>query len=194
MLSAATLPAATARMTVAGPDTASPPAKTLPLPGTKDELSAWMAPQLGADAARLKGLGMDGLTDGHDHIVAGDAQPAGCWLSWGRGARSEPTRPMIWGWAHSAATRPFSSASIRAGAVQGQNLAALGLGLVDLLRQGGHILHPAAVHAGDMGGAQPQAGAGGIHGDVAAPDDHHPLARQVGDCSLRRTPAASARR
>ena len=91
MLSAATLPAATARMTVAGPDTASPPAKTLPLPGTKDELSAWMAPQRVADAARLKGLGMDGLADGHDHIVAGDAHRRGVgFLGAGAPVRAHP--------------------------------------------------------------------------------------------------------
>ena len=34
MLAALTLPAATARMTVAGPVTASPPANTLGVPGT----------------------------------------------------------------------------------------------------------------------------------------------------------------
>jgi len=39
------LPAATARMTVAGPDTASPPANTLSTPGTELVWSAWMAPR-----------------------------------------------------------------------------------------------------------------------------------------------------
>ena len=45
MLAAAAFPAATARMTVAGPETASPPANTLSTPGTELVWSAWMAPR-----------------------------------------------------------------------------------------------------------------------------------------------------
>ena len=45
IFAAATFPAATALITVAGPETASPPAKTFLLPGTKHDFSAWIAPR-----------------------------------------------------------------------------------------------------------------------------------------------------
>ena len=56
MLSAATLPAATARITVAGPETASPPANTLSSPGTALVRSAWMAPRWVVTPTASKGL------------------------------------------------------------------------------------------------------------------------------------------
>ena len=55
MLSAATLPAATARMTVAGPDTASPPANTFFTPGTALVRSARMVPRWVATPMASKG-------------------------------------------------------------------------------------------------------------------------------------------
>ena len=56
MLSAATFPAATARITVAGPETASPPANRFPRPGMLVDRSAWMAPRWVVTPMASKGL------------------------------------------------------------------------------------------------------------------------------------------
>ena len=63
--------------------------------------------------------------------------------------------------------------------MEGQQLGALGLGALHLLRQGGHVLLPAAVNTGDPVGSQADGTAGHVHGHVAAADDHHPLAGKV---------------
>ena len=50
--------------------------------------------------------------------------------------------------------------------------------------RGGHVVHPAAVHAGHALGPQTDGGAGGVHAHVAAADDHHAFAAEVGGVAL----------
>ena len=59
---------------------------------------------------------------------------------------------------------------------------------VHLLRQGGHILLAAAVDAGDLLRAQADGAAGHVHGHVAAADDHHLLAGEVGHVAVADAP------
>ena len=76
MLAAATLPAAMARMAVAGPVTQSPPAKTpvhvgdLPLAGPRE------CAALDGHARLLKALDLDALADGDDDDIRRDALSA----------------------------------------------------------------------------------------------------------------------
>ena len=140
-------------------------------------------PAAGGDAHCLKGLGCNGLTDGHDYIVAGNAELLLLGLG-GRGA----TIPTI------------EADDLRLGPqgghlalliglnadwrLQGQDLAPLGHSLLDFLCQGGHVLYSAAIDTGDALSAQPQGGTGSVHRDVAATDDANLLTGEVGDVSI----------
>lgn len=130
---------------------------------------------------------MDGLADGHDDVVAGDADRRGGGLLGRRAAVPAHPADQLGLGPQGRGAAVFVHFDV-VGGVQGQDLAALRLGLVHLFGQGGHVLHPAAVDAGHMGGPQPQAGAGGVHGHIAAADHHHPFARQVGDPALADVP------
>ena len=66
------------------------------------------------------------------------------------------------------------------GRLEGAHFHPFGHGGVDLAAQGRHIGHSAAVNGADLGGAQPPGRAHGIHGHVAAADDGHLLAGQIG--------------
>ena len=75
-----------------------------------------------------------------------------------------------------ATRRPSSDDFHRRG--QQPQLHALVLGLFDFFLVGGHGLAAAAVDDGDVLGAEPQGGAGGVDGRVAAADHHHVLAHR----------------
>ena len=70
------------------------------------------------------------------------------------------------------------------GGLKGQDLAALSHGLFDLLGQGGHILHPAAIDTGDALRPQAQGGTGGVHRHVAAAHHADLFAGEVGGLAL----------
>lgn len=89
MLAAATLPAATARMTVARPGNRVSAGKDIIRPGHRAGEVDLDGPAAGGDAHCLKGLGCNGLTDGHDYIVAGNAEL----LLLGLGGRGATIRP-----------------------------------------------------------------------------------------------------
>ena len=72
--------------------------------------------------------------------------------------------------------------------LKGQDLAALGHGLLDLLGQGGHVLHPAAIDTGNALRPQAQSGAGGIHRHVAAAHHADLFAGEVGGLALADAP------
>ena len=65
------------------------------------------------------------------------------------------------------------------GGLEGQHLRALGDGPLHLFRLGGHVLLAAAVDAGHLVRPKADGGAGHVHGNVAAADDHHVLSGEV---------------
>ncbi len=97
----------------------------------------------------------------------------------GRGRPDLSASPMSWGCTHSAAGVAVLVGLDAYRRHQRQQLRALGHRAGDLVGQGGHILHPAAVDTGDLVRAQSDRAAGHVHGHVAAADDHHPLAGEV---------------
>ena len=133
---------------------------------------------MGGHADGLEGLGLNGLADGHDDVIAGDALGRAVGLHRGGAAVPSVGADML-GLGPQGGHFALLVRLNAAGGLQGQNLAALADGLLDLLRQGGHVLNAAAVHTGHAGRAQALGGAGGVHGDVAAADDADPLARKV---------------
>ena len=77
MLAAATLPAAMARMAVAGPVTQSPPANTLVhIPHLPRQARHQRPPRWMGDAGLLEALDLDALSDGHDDDIRRDADLA----------------------------------------------------------------------------------------------------------------------
>ena len=101
---------------------------------------------------------------------------------------------MIWGWVHRATARPSSSASMRTGACRVSSSAPSAIGALHLLGQGGHVLLAAAVDAGHPVRPQADGAAGHVHGHVAAADDHHLLAGEVGQVAVADATQQSPRR
>ena len=147
MACAAFLPAPMARITVAAPVTASPPAYTpsrvvRPLSSSHDQaaVAVGLQPRRGGADERV-GAG----ADGHDHRSPRPAQsrcPPG---RWDGGGRFHPARPESMRTQRMPHTLPFSSPSTSTGLRQGVEDDALLLRVLDLLAAGGHLLQSAAV-------------------------------------------------
>ena len=144
-------------------------------------------PPAGGDPYLLEGLSLDSLADGHNHIVAGNAEFLGVRVPW-------PGTSIPAVSANELRTGPQSGhLTLRVrlnagGGLEGQDLTALRHSLLNLLSQGRHVLHPAAVDAGDAFRSQPQSGAGGVHGHVAAADHANPLSSKIGGLSIPYVP------
>ena len=116
ILAAATLPAATAKITVAGPETQSPPEKTPSMPGTLPSSAATMLFRLTGTPAWAKSLESTAWPTAMRTTSQG-------MTSWGwsasRGA-GRPPRTITWGWTTRPVTLPFSSVWMATGAFRGR--------------------------------------------------------------------------
>jgi len=135
-------------------------------------------PSADRDSDGFEGLGDDGLADGHDDGITGEAP-----FRQVRFHRVGPVLAVIG--ADVLGLGPESchlAVSVRldpAGSFQGDDLAAFRHGRMDFFFQGGHIFQPPPVDALDGSGSQAFGRAGGIHGYVAPADDADPLAGEI---------------
>ena len=134
---------------------------------------------LDGDTGLLEALDLDALSDGHYDDVGGDTLLRQVRLV-------GPGTARLVGLADELGLHPQrGGVALLVGLDayrrhQRQQLRALGHCARDLVWQGGHVLHAAAVDAGHLLRAQADRAAGHVHGHVAAADDHHPLAGEIG--------------
>ena len=157
--------------------TASPPAKihfseVWPVTGlTCDER---LVARLHLDAVADL-LQVERLADGHQHVVGRDDEGVAAFFRPAAAGAVELAQPH----GHALDARhalAFQHHFHRRG--QQSKHHALVLGLFDFFFVGGHGLAAAAIDHGDVFGAQPQGGAGGVDGRIAAADHHHVLAHR----------------
>ena len=136
------------------------------------------ATPLAGDAHVLKRLGIDILANGNKHALAGDDA-----LGRGSGTRSRTTATGLADNLRLHAQAVHATVLARLDGERGrqlQYLAALGLGTGDLGVLGRHIADAAAVDDAHLFGTAAHGRASHVHGHVAAADDAHALAAQVG--------------
>ena len=136
------------------------------------------AAPLAGDAHIFKRLGVDVLANGHKHALAGNDA-----LGRGGGTRGRtPTTGLADNLrlhaqaAHATFLARLDSERSR----QLQNLAALGLGAGNLGILGRHVADATAVNDAHLFGTAAHGRARHVHGHIAAADDAHALAAQVG--------------
>ena len=130
-------------------------------------------------AALFKVVRLHALADGHQHQVGRDANLGHIGLV-GPGpsiAAHGADDLRLYPEGHGVAL--FVGLDTHRG-LEGEKLRALGQRALHLLGQGRHVLLAAAVDAADFLGAQADGAASDVHGHVAAADDDHLLAGEVG--------------
>ena len=136
------------------------------------------AAPLNLNAGLLQPAGLNALADGHDNGVRRNAH----------GLHRGGARPGTARLVHLANDLGLGPQCRHVavlvgldaqGGLEGQHLRALGDGPLHLFRLGGHVLLAAAVDAGHLVRPKADGGAGHVHGNVAAADDHHVLSGEV---------------
>ena len=136
------------------------------------------AAPLAGDAHLLKRLGIDVLADGHEHALAGNDA-----LGRRGGTRGRTTATGLADNLRLHAQAAHATVLARLDGERGrqlQHLAALGLGTGNLGVLSRHIADAAAVDDAYLFGTAAHGRARHVHGHVAAADDAHALAAQVG--------------
>ena len=129
-------------------------------------------------AELLEGGTFDSLAHGDDDEVGGQTHLRLVGRHWGRAAAAH--RADALGLADERRRVPLCVRLDAGRRLQAAHFHALHHGRLHLGGQRGHVLQAASIGHGDRGGTGAHGGASAVHGHIAAANDHHILAREVG--------------